>query len=70
MLCGSKGYGSTYNMSVHSGKDRKCITLWTRATDATVTELTARTENVGLKLYTDNSSPALFDNLRTQRGPR
>jgi hypothetical protein len=36
------------------------------ATDATVTELTARTENVGLKLHIDNSSLALFDNLCTQ----
>ena len=52
-------------MSVYSGTDRKC-TIPLRATDATVTGLSAGTENVGLILYTDNSSPALFDNLCTQ----
>jgi hypothetical protein len=36
------------------------------ATEATVTGLTARTENVGHKLFMDNSSPELFDNLRTK----
>jgi hypothetical protein len=53
-------------MRVYSGKDTKCKAPLMRATDATVTGLTARAENVGHKLYTDNSSPALFDNLCTK----
>jgi hypothetical protein len=35
-------------------------------TDTTVTGLIARTENVENKLYTDNSSPGLFDDLCTE----
>jgi hypothetical protein len=36
------------------------------ATDTTVTGLSARTENVEQKLYIDNSSPELFDDLHTE----
>jgi len=32
-----------------------------RGIDAAVTGLTARTENVGHKLYVENSPPELFD---------
>jgi hypothetical protein len=37
------------------------------ATDTTVTGLTVTTENVGHNLYTDNSSPELFDDLCTEK---
>jgi hypothetical protein len=37
------------------------------ATNATVTGLTARTENVGHKLCVNNSSPELFDDLHTEK---
>jgi hypothetical protein len=59
-LCDSKRYRPTYNMTVYAGTDRKCTTSAMTATDATVTGLTAKTENVGHKLYMDNSSPELF----------
>jgi len=49
----------TYNMTVCSCKDRKHVTPSSRATHATITELT-RIENVQQKLYMDNffSSPS------------
>jgi hypothetical protein len=37
------------------------------ATDTTVTALTAGTKNVEHKLYIDNSSPELFDDLCTDK---
>jgi len=37
------------------------------ATHATVTELTARMENVGHKLYLDNISSSPLDNLHTKK---
>jgi hypothetical protein len=48
-----------YNMAVYSGKEMECVTLSKAATDATVTRLTARTENVGQNIYMDNSSPVI-----------
>jgi hypothetical protein len=50
-------------MSLFSGKEMECVSLWMAATDATSTRLTARTENVGQKMYADDSSPKLFDDL-------
>ena len=54
-------------MTVYSGKDRKFVTPLMTATNATVTGLTARTENVGHKLCGNNSSPELFDDLHTEK---
>jgi len=51
-------------MTVYSGKDRELSLPLTIATDATVTTLTTKTKIVGNKLYTDNTSPDLFDVLR------
>lgn len=53
-------------MSVYSGKERKCVPPSMRATDETITILTVRTENVGHKLYMDNSFLELFDDLHTE----
>lgn len=53
-------------MTVYSGKDTKHATPTTTATDATLTGLTARIENVGHALYVDNTFPELFDNLHTE----
>ena len=63
-LCDSKVH--IYNMTVYACKDRKCVTPSMTATHATVTELTARTENVGCKLYVDNTSSSPLDNLHTK----
>jgi hypothetical protein len=56
------------NVTVHLDKDRKCVTPSATVTHATVTGLTARTETVGHKLYTDTSfsSPASFADLCTE----
>jgi hypothetical protein len=62
--CDSRVY--TYNMTVCAGKDRKRVTLFMTATHATVTEHTARTENVGYKVYMDSIFPSPFDNLHTK----
>ena len=55
-------------MMVYLGKDRQCATTSMTAAHATVTELTARIEHVGHRLYVDNffSSPALFNYLHTK----
>ena len=51
-LCDFKGY--TYNMTVYLDKDGKHVTPSITATHATVTELAARIEHMGRKLYMDN----------------
>jgi hypothetical protein len=56
-----------YNMTVYSDRERKLATLSMTATDATVTGLTARTENVTQKLCMDSSSSALCDDVGTKR---
>jgi len=63
-LCDSKLY--TNNMTVCACKDRKCATPSMTATHATVTELTARIENVQHKLYMDNFFSFPLDNLHTK----
>jgi hypothetical protein len=47
-----------------SGKHRKQATLSMTATHAAVTGLPARAENAEHKLYMDNLSTELFDDLR------
>jgi hypothetical protein len=51
---------------VYSCKKSKCAIPSKTTTEATVTRLTARTENVGHKLNMDNSCPDLFDDLHTK----
>jgi hypothetical protein len=42
-------------MPLYLGKEMKCVPPSMTATDETITILTVRTENVGHKLYMDNS---------------
>ena len=65
-LCDFKRCRPTFNTTAYSGKDRKCATPLMTATDATVTGLTAKTENVGYKLYVEKSFQALFDDACTE----
>jgi hypothetical protein len=51
-VCYSKGYACSFPL--YLCKDRKCACATVTATYATVTGLTARTENLGHKLYMDN----------------
>jgi len=53
-------------MIVYLGKERKCAISLIAATDTTVTRPTVRTENLVHKLYMDNTSPLLFDDLSTR----
>jgi hypothetical protein len=53
-------------MTAYSGKEGKHATPSMTPTDANVIRLTAKTENVGHKVYTDNSSPELFYDLCTK----
>jgi len=63
-LCDSKLY--TNNITVCACKDRKRVTTSMTATHVTVTELTARIENVQHKLYMDNLFSFPLDNLHTK----
>ena len=55
-----------YSMTVYSGKEKKCAFPLMAATNTILTRLTARTENLGHKLYMDNSSSELFDDFSTK----
>jgi hypothetical protein len=61
--CGSKGYA--YTRTAYLSKDKKHVTATVAATDATVTGLTSRIENVRPKLCIDNffSYPDLLVDL-------
>ena len=63
-LCDYKLY--TNNMTVCACKDRKHVTPSMTATHVTVTELSARNENVRYKLYMDNLFSSPTDNLHTK----
>lgn len=48
------------------GQRKEIVPPSKTATDETITILTVRTENVGHKLYMDNSFLQLFDDLHTE----
>ena len=56
-----------YNMTVYSGKDRHHISPLMTSNDATFTSFNSRIENMGHKLYMDNQSSALSDDLIQQQ---
>ena len=56
-----------YNMTVYSGKDRHHISPLMTSNDATFTSFNSRIENMGHKLYMDNQSSALSDDLIPQQ---
>ena len=56
----------TNKMTVYVCKDRKRVTPSMTATHVTVTELIAKSENVGHSLYTGNVFSSPLDNLHTK----
>jgi hypothetical protein len=56
----------TYYTAVYLGNDRKHATPQVTATDRNIIGLTAKNENAEHKLYIDNSSPELLDDLHTE----
>ena len=65
-LCNCKRYSATYNTAVYSGNGRTHATPSVTATDTIIAGLTAGTDNVEHKLYTDSPAPELLDDSHTE----